>query len=48
MCGDVTLIMFHARNTLGGVMAPTAIKITQIQLHTGFLTPDETTLEFNR
>ncbi|PNF37550.1 Cyclin-G-associated kinase [Cryptotermes secundus] len=45
--GDITLVAYHARNTLGGVMTsgrPTGIKIAQIQFHTGFIAEEETSL----
>ncbi|KAF4523742.1 hypothetical protein B566_EDAN013860 [Ephemera danica] len=51
MQGDVTVIVYHARNTLGGVMSqgkPTGIKIAQLQFHTGFIAEEVTSLHFSR
>ncbi|XP_046390419.1 cyclin-G-associated kinase isoform X2 [Ischnura elegans] len=51
VCGDVTVCVFHARNTLGGVMSqgrPTGIHIARVQFHTGFVSPDKTSLQFSR
>lgn len=41
VCGDITVIVYHARNTLGGV---SGLKICQFQIHTGFIHEEETTL----
>lgn len=49
VCGDVCLIIYHARNVLGGVMTQgkaTGIKICQIQLHTGYIPEEETSIRF--
>lgn len=49
VCGDVCIIIYHARNILGGVMTQgkaTGIKIAQIQLHTGYIPEEETSLRF--
>lgn len=49
--GDITLVAYHARNTLGGVMSsgrPTGIKIAQIQFHTGFIAEEETSLRYTK
>ncbi|CAH1966775.1 unnamed protein product [Acanthoscelides obtectus] len=51
VCGDVCIIIYHARNVLGGVMSQgkaTGIKICQIQLHTGYIPEEETCLRFNK
>lgn len=51
VCGDVCIIIYHARNILGGVMTQgkaTGIKICQIQCHTGFITEEETCLRFTK
>ncbi|XP_044269812.1 cyclin-G-associated kinase [Tribolium madens] len=51
VCGDVCIIIYHARNILGGVMTQgkaTGIKICQLQLHTGFIPEEETCLKFNK
>ncbi|KAL3268396.1 hypothetical protein HHI36_007512 [Cryptolaemus montrouzieri] len=49
VCGDVCIVLYHARNILGGVMTQgkaTGIKICQIQIHTGFIPEEETTITF--
>ncbi|GLV44488.1 auxilin [Carabus blaptoides fortunei] len=51
VCGDVCVVVYHARHTLGGVMnqgRPTGIKICQLQFHTGFISEEETSLKFVR
>nr|CAH7718848.1 unnamed protein product [Callosobruchus chinensis] len=51
VCGDVCVIVYHARNVLGGVMTQgkaTGIKICQIQLHTGYIPEEDTCLRFNK
>ncbi|KAK5644950.1 hypothetical protein RI129_006250 [Pyrocoelia pectoralis] len=51
VCGDVCIIIYHARNILGGVMTQgkaTGIKICQIQFHTGFIAEEETCLQFTK
>lgn len=51
VCGDVCIIVYHARNVLGSVMSQgrlTGIKICQIQLHTGFIPEKETSLIFTK
>ncbi|KAF5290014.1 hypothetical protein FQR65_LT11680 [Abscondita terminalis] len=51
VCGDVCIIIYHARNILGGVMTQgkaTGIKICQIQLHTGFISEEETCMKFTK
>ncbi|KAK9890600.1 hypothetical protein WA026_011965 [Henosepilachna vigintioctopunctata] len=51
VCGDVCIVIYHARNILGGVMTQgkaTGIKICQIQLHTGFIPEEETTITFTK
>lgn len=51
VCGDVCIIVYHARNILGGVMTQgkaTGIKICQIQFHTGYIQEEETCLRYNR
>ncbi|KAJ8945124.1 hypothetical protein NQ318_001589 [Aromia moschata] len=50
-CGDVCIIVYHARNVLGGVMTQgkaTGIKICQIQFHTGYIPEEETCLRFTK
>jgi len=49
--GDITLVAYHARNVLGGVMSsgrPTGIKIAQVQFHTGFIPEEETSLRYTK
>ncbi|XP_050313138.1 cyclin-G-associated kinase isoform X2 [Anthonomus grandis grandis] len=41
VCGDVCIVIYHARNILGKA---TGIKICQIQLHTGFIPEEETSI----
>ena len=50
MCGDITVVVYHARNTLGGVVQgrPAGLKICQFQIHTGFIHEEETTLRLSR
>ncbi|XP_022918062.1 cyclin-G-associated kinase [Onthophagus taurus] len=51
VCGDVCIVIYHARNILGGVMThgkATGIKICQIQFHTGFISETETCLNFTK
>ncbi|XP_034247593.1 cyclin-G-associated kinase isoform X2 [Thrips palmi] len=51
LIGDITIVAYHARNMLGGVMSqgkPTGIKIAQVQFHSGFIQENETSLTFNR
>lgn len=49
--GDVTVVLLHARQNLGGVMSqgrPTGIKMAQFQFHTGFISDDDSTLRFSK
>ncbi|KAK7866852.1 hypothetical protein R5R35_006024 [Gryllus longicercus] len=49
--GDVTVVLLHARQNLGGVMSqgrPTGIKMAQFQFHTGFISDDDTTLRYTK
>ena len=50
VCGDVTVIVYHARNTMGGVVQgrPTGLKMCQFQFHTGFIGVTETTMRLAR
>ncbi|XP_063988020.1 cyclin-G-associated kinase [Diachasmimorpha longicaudata] len=43
--GDVTLVIFHARQQLGRVIG---IKIAALHFHTGYVPANESTLEFER
>ncbi|XP_019762219.1 cyclin-G-associated kinase isoform X1 [Dendroctonus ponderosae] len=47
--GDICIIVYHARHTLGGVMTQgkaTGLKICQLQLHTGYVPEEETSIRF--
>ncbi|XP_066992198.2 cyclin-G-associated kinase [Anabrus simplex] len=49
--GDVTLVAYHARQNLGGVMSqgrPIGIKMAQLQFHTGFINEEDTSLRFSK
>lgn len=50
VCGDVTVSVYHARNTIGAAVQgrPAGLKICQFQLHTGFIPEEETTLRLSR
>lgn len=48
LTGDITVALYHARNTFGGMGRPQNIKICQFQLHTGFITENETLIHFDR
>ena len=50
VCGDVTVIVYHARNTLGGVVQgrPAGLKICQFQIHTGFIPEGEIVLRLSK
>ncbi|KAL5021015.1 hypothetical protein ScPMuIL_000170 [Solemya velum] len=48
--GDVTIIVYHARSTFGGKVQGkiTAMKMFQIQFHTGFILSDESSVKFTQ
>ncbi|CAG9856413.1 unnamed protein product [Phyllotreta striolata] len=51
VCGDVCIVVHHARNLLGGVMTQgkaIGIKMFQFQLHTGYIPEEETCMRFSR
>lgn len=50
VCGDITVCVYHARNTMVGVVQgrPAGLKICQFQFHTGFIPEEETTFRFAR
>lgn len=51
LCGDICVVIYHARNILGGVMTQgkaTGYKICQLQFHTGFIPEEETSLKFTK
>lgn len=48
LCGDITVTLFHARKSIAGMGKPQALKICQLQFHSGFIPEEETLLSFNR
>lgn len=48
VCGDITITLLHARNSLGGMGRPNGVKVCQLQLHTGFISEEETNLKFSK
>ncbi|CAB3361786.1 Hypothetical predicted protein [Cloeon dipterum] len=49
--GDITIIVYHARNTISGVIAqgrPSGIRIGQVQFHTGVIAEEMTSLKFQQ
>lgn len=46
VCGDITIILYHARNALKGMVRPQGLKICQFQLQTGFIPEQETLINF--
>lgn len=48
ICGDFTVALFHARNALKGMGRPQGIKICQFQMHTGFISPQETLIHLDK
>ncbi|XP_063770345.1 cyclin-G-associated kinase isoform X2 [Pseudophryne corroboree] len=48
--GDVLIIIYHARSTLGGRLQAkmTSMKMFQIQFHTGFVPRNATTVKFSK
>lgn len=48
--GDFAVALYHARSTFGGKVQGkvTAIRICQLQLHTGFLSPGINSVTFTR
>jgi cyclin G-associated kinase len=48
LCGDITISLFHARNSLTSMGRPQGLKICQLQFHSGFIPEEETLLSFNR
>ncbi|XP_070563738.1 cyclin-G-associated kinase-like [Ptychodera flava] len=47
---DIMVVLYHARSTFGGKMQGkvTAVKMFQLQFHTGFIEPGQTKLRFNK
>lgn len=48
LCGDITVTLYHARNSIAGIGRQQALKVCQIQFHSGFIPMEETLLSFNR
>ncbi|CAD5112095.1 DgyrCDS1335 [Dimorphilus gyrociliatus] len=50
VCGDVTIVVYHARSTLGGKVQGkiTSLKMFQFQFHTGFMRPDKKSMRFRK
>ncbi|XP_065572360.1 cyclin-G-associated kinase-like isoform X2 [Artemia franciscana] len=50
VCGDITIIFYHARNTIAGMVQGKAagVKIGQLQFHTGYIPEEETLLRFTK
>ncbi|XP_078471273.1 cyclin-G-associated kinase-like isoform X2 [Lampetra fluviatilis] len=48
--GDILIIMYHARSTLGGRLQAkmTSMKVFQIQFHTGFIPRNATSIKFSK
>ncbi|XP_037946068.1 cyclin-G-associated kinase [Teleopsis dalmanni] len=46
VCGDLTVVLYHARNGLKGMVRPQSLKICQFQIHTGFIPEQETLINF--
>ncbi|XP_067135354.1 cyclin-G-associated kinase isoform X2 [Centruroides vittatus] len=48
--GDISVAVYHARSTFGGKVQGkvTAIRIFQLQLHTGFINPGTQTINYSR
>ncbi|XP_023034608.1 cyclin-G-associated kinase [Drosophila willistoni] len=47
VCGDLTIVLYHARNALKGMVRPQGLKICQFQINTGFIPEPETLITFN-
>ncbi|XP_023165269.2 cyclin-G-associated kinase [Drosophila hydei] len=47
VCGDLTIVLYHARNALKGMVRPQGLKICQFQINTGFVPEPETLITFN-
>lgn len=48
VCGDITITLYHARNSIAGMGRPQGLKVCQLQFHSGFIPEEETLLSFNR
>lgn len=47
VCGDLTVVLYHARNALKGMVRPQGLKICQFQINTGFIPEQETLITFS-
>ncbi|XP_030369929.1 cyclin-G-associated kinase [Scaptodrosophila lebanonensis] len=47
VCGDLTVVLYHARNALKGMVRPQGLKICQFQINTGFVPEPETLINFS-
>lgn len=48
VCGDFMISVYHARNALKGMGRPQGIKVCQFQMHTGFITEEETLIHLDK
>ncbi|XP_013399366.1 cyclin-G-associated kinase [Lingula anatina] len=50
VCGDVTIVAYHARSTFGGKVQGkiTSFKMFQVQFHTGYLKSDQKDIKFSK
>lgn len=46
--GDFCITLFHARNALKGMGRPQGIKICQFQMHTGYVSEQETLIRLDK
>ncbi|XP_067616641.1 cyclin-G-associated kinase isoform X2 [Eurosta solidaginis] len=46
VCGDLIIVLYHARNALKGMVRPQSLKICQFQINTGFIPEQETLITF--
>ena len=48
--GDVTIVVYHARSTLGGKVQGkvTSMRVFMLQFHTGFIKPSAQKLKYSR
>ncbi|XP_036324600.1 cyclin-G-associated kinase [Rhagoletis pomonella] len=47
VCGDLIVVLYHARNALKGMVRPQSLKICQFQINTGFIPEQETLITFS-
>lgn len=47
VCGDLIIVLYHARNALKGMVRPQSLKICQFQINTGFIPEQETLITFS-